>query len=403
MAQIKITKTTKPSTSIRAKQVCGMFDAPIEDKQTKEWIIDANYEEKDWNIGLIVGPSGSGKSTILNEHFGNELKLDWSKPSVLDDFSDNFSINEISQVCSAVGFNTIPSWLRPYHLLSNGEQFRINLARLLLETPKDKSILVDEFTSVVDRQVAQIGSHAVQKYVRKNNKQFIAASCHYDIIDWLQPDWIIDASNCRFEWRRLQQRPKLDISIKPVGYDAWKLFAPYHYMSADLNKVAKCYVLFVDNRPASFVGLLPMPHPKAKNIWRISRWVTLPDWQGIGLAFVLADTIGAIYKHMGKRIRTTPAHPALIRACDNTKNWKLTTKPGFKPQSSVQKMKSPRCDGKAGKKRNIKSTNKQTKEWIQSSRPCASFEYCGPIWPNKEEAVELIKNCHGSASALFKK
>ena len=40
---------------------------------------------------------------------------------------------------------------------------------------------MDEFTSVVDRQVAQIGAHAIQKYVRKHGRQFVAVSCHYDI------------------------------------------------------------------------------------------------------------------------------------------------------------------------------------------------------------------------------
>ena len=28
----------------------------------------------------------------------------------------------------------------------------------------------------------------------KQNKQFIAISCHYDIIEWLQPDWIFDTN-----------------------------------------------------------------------------------------------------------------------------------------------------------------------------------------------------------------
>ena len=51
---------------------------------------------------------------------------------------------------------------------------RVELARLLIEN--DEPILYDEFTSVVDRQVAQVGSYAIQKYVRKQNKQFIAIS-----------------------------------------------------------------------------------------------------------------------------------------------------------------------------------------------------------------------------------
>ena len=400
MPQIAITKRTSPSNSTRAKQVSGMFDLPASTEQVKTWKIDAPYEEKDWSVGLIVGPSGSGKSSILNEHFGGEAEYDWGASSVLDDFSSSLSIEDITNVCSAVGFNTIPSWLRPHALLSNGEQFRIGLARALLESTPDQPIIIDEFTSVVDRQVAQIGSHAVQKWVRKKKRQLVVASCHYDIIDWLQPDWVIDASHCSFEWRRLQQRPELDISIRPVTYDAWNLFAPFHYLDASLNPAARCYVAFVDGRPASFVGIMPAPHPKRKNMWRISRWVTLPDWQGLGLAFVLANAVAGSYKHLGQGLKTTPAHPALIRACDRAPEWKMTKAPGFSALSGNKKKITLQVwNGKQGAKRT--STSQAAKTWAQGSRPSAVFEYVGPAWPEQKEAFDLLLAAHGSKSKLF--
>ena len=68
---------------------------------------------------------------------------------------------------------------------------RVDLARALLE--KDK-ICFDEFTSVVDRQVAKTACIAINKAIKKTNKQFIAVSCHYDILDWLQPDWVFDTN-----------------------------------------------------------------------------------------------------------------------------------------------------------------------------------------------------------------
>jgi ABC-type ATPase with predicted acetyltransferase domain len=75
--------------------------------------------------------------------------------------------------------------------LSNGEQFRAGLARLICDAP-DK-VVVDEFTSVVDRQIAKIGASAFAKAWRKNKgKQIVLLSCHYDIIEWLQPDWVYD-------------------------------------------------------------------------------------------------------------------------------------------------------------------------------------------------------------------
>jgi hypothetical protein len=115
---------------------------------------------------------------------------------VIDDFAGTLSMEQVSSACQAVGFNTIPAWLRPFYVLSNGERFRVELARRLLEL--SDPIVVDEFTSVVDRQVAQIGAHAVQKYVRRNKRKFVAVSCHYDIVDWLQPDWIFEPATMHF-------------------------------------------------------------------------------------------------------------------------------------------------------------------------------------------------------------
>ena len=96
----------------------------------------------------------------------------------------------------------------------------MDLARRLLELPDP--ILCDEFTSVVDRQVAQIGSHAVQKHVRKLGRKFVAVSCHYDIIDWLQPDWIFEPATMAFTRRSLQQRPTLECVVSRVPYAAWQ-------------------------------------------------------------------------------------------------------------------------------------------------------------------------------------
>jgi hypothetical protein len=140
--------------------------------------------------------------------------------------------------------------------------------------------MVDEFTSVIDRQVAKIGCHAVQKLIRKQQKQFVAVTCHYDVVEWLQPDWMLEPATMSFQWRSLQRRPALDVEIARVGHDAWKLFAPFHYLTADLHRAAACYVLFVEGVPASFAGVLHRPHPKVDDIKGVSRLVTLPDYQG---------------------------------------------------------------------------------------------------------------------------
>jgi ABC-type ATPase involved in cell division len=205
---------TDVSLSPRARQLRGMFDVPEGGHQTLSWMIDAPLEDRVWNIGLIVGPSGSGKSTILKT-FGQPTELSWSGGSVIDDFRSDLGMRDVAEACGAVGFNTIPAWLRPFSVLSTGEQFRATMARSLLEA--DGLVLVDEFTSVVDRQVAKIASHAVAKYARRSGKRMIVASCHEDVIDWLQPDWIIRPDVGTFETREVSPRPKSRSRSRPAS------------------------------------------------------------------------------------------------------------------------------------------------------------------------------------------
>ena len=75
-----------------------------------------------------------------------------------------------------------------------------DFSRIIKNSLSDKEIICfDEFTSVVNREVAKIASYAISKCVKKQNKKFIAISCHYDIIDWLEPDWIFCTDNMKFE------------------------------------------------------------------------------------------------------------------------------------------------------------------------------------------------------------
>lgn len=341
-----------------------MFDVPPQDKCRLEWKLDFPYNIEPWNVGLIVGPSGSGKSSVMNHVFGVSPPLTWGEKSVVDDFGKGLTVEDIAGVCQAVGFNTIPAWMRPYAVLSNGEKFRVDLARRMLELPDP--VVVDEFTSVVDRQVAKIGSHAVQKFVRKTGRHFVAVTCHYDVIDWLQPDWVLDMATRSFSRRLLQRRPNLDCVVGRIPYAAWSVFAPFHYMTAELNRAARCFGLWADGSLAAFAGMLHRPHPKADDIMGCSRLVTLPDFQGMGLAMVLIEKIGAAYRALGKRVHTYPAHPSLIRAFDKAPEWRLEKKPGV-------------FSARAG----ANSTAKM------GGRPCAVFEYTGSAM-SRADAEQLL-------------
>lgn len=371
--KIDIAVETQVSRSTRARQLEAIFDVPATERSRIEFKGDFPIDapDRDWQVGLIVGPSGSGKSTILSRMFAQSRELQWGAPSVIDDFAAQFSIKDIASICQAVGFNTIPAWLRPYGVLSNGEKFRVEMARRMLEAG-DEIITVDEFTSVVDRQVAQIGAHAVQKYVRAHGKKFVAASCHYDIVDWLQPDWILEPATMKFTWRSLQRRPSVACELARVEYETWREFAPFHYLTADLNKAARCYALLVNGRAAAFAGVLYRPHAKVNDIYGVSRLVTLPDFQGLGLAFALVDRLGALYRACGFRLHTYPAHPVLVRGFDKSSAWIMHKRPGAFSTAKVGP--NGALAGSFG------------------GRPCAVFQYAGPAHPDVDEARALISS-----------
>lgn len=505
----------------RVEMLETMFEVPTQEKLSVHLGGQISLEERPWQIGLIVGPSGSGKTLLLEELFGKPSLLEWTHKSVIDDFDQYLSMEDISRVCQSVGFNTIPAWMRPYSVLSNGEKFRVEVARRLLDAAP--TITIDEFTSVVDRQVAQFASYAVSKYVRSTERQFVAASCHYDIIEWLQPDWILEPGReCKLTWRSLRPRPPITVSVSRVKYETWKLFRDFHYMSQDLNKAARCYGIFVEgeedrfgylgsrssreeispqdrglldllrdggelrdstdgsrgfsgsspmaeldkggrgcetgeeklytepitsdrhsttetsdipivhkstnggeaniqqvlrrrnplrpdvseqssdnperplsrsspsgsgdagngglglrtdrisnqhtrSRIASMCGILHFPHPKVKDICRFTRMVTLPDFQGLGLAMHLANTVAAAYKSMGKRLHSYPNHPAWIRSYQRNKDW-------------LQIKSSGEFSPRRGKSSTVAGFG---------DRRCAVFMYIGHSM-NLEDAKKLI-------------
>jgi ABC-type glutathione transport system ATPase component len=172
-----------------------MFDLPPATESRSSFTVEMPSLQDKWSVGVIVGPSGSGKTTIARQAFGDRLVQHWDWPSdqsILDGFPANMGVREITQLLGSVGFSSPPAWLRPFHLLSNGEQFRVSVARSLAETSTcsvqgmPEMAVVDEFTSVVDRTVARIGSSAISRAVRRTGQRFVAVTCHYDVLPWLQ-------------------------------------------------------------------------------------------------------------------------------------------------------------------------------------------------------------------------
>lgn len=312
--------------SYRAACVRSLFNA-----DSGDFILDADLpiEAAPWQIGLVVGPSGSGKSSLGERIWGRAAMCRggrWPKDKPIIDAiapDKDGDWQTVTAAFSAVGLGDVPAWLRPYRALSTGEKFRAELARLICEAPE--RVVVDEFTSVVDRQIARIGASAFARAWRSTGGQAILLSCHYDIMDWLAPDWIFDTGGDGFRWTRgCLQRPGIELEIRQTGWEWWPLFEPHHYLRPPNAIAAVCYVGFVRGRP---VAHLAVSTRQGLVEARACRLVVLPDWQGMGIGTRFLNTVCDLWRRgenrYGKPMRTLfhTSHPGLAAALRRSPLW----------------------------------------------------------------------------------
>lgn len=360
MPHFDIIRQSKPEKSFRVASVMGSFD--LQDNSIKERFTgDINLDD-DWQIGLIVGNSGTGKTTIARELFPDAYitQYDYTHESILDDMPKEASMQDITKVFTSVGFSSVPSWLKSYAVLSNGEKMRVDLARAILENKE--LIVFDEFTSVVDRNVAKVGSFTIQKAIRKTKKRFIAVTCHFDVEDWLLPDWVFDTNSMTFRKCEGQKknRPKCELKFyetKEKDY-YWNIFGKYHYLSHIHHKGAKVFIATLNDELCAFASVLPFPHPRKKNFYKEHRIVVFPDYQGIGIARNFTYFICDLLKKEHKGWITTTSNPMRIESLKRDANFKCT--------------RIGRTSTGAGK-----IQNKFIKGSTSSARITASFEYIG--------------------------
>jgi ABC-type nitrate/sulfonate/bicarbonate transport system ATPase subunit len=357
-------------------QLEGLFAVPPSQRTELSWQVELPIDERAWSIGLIVGPSGSGKSTIARHLWPSELAREYTWPerrSVLDAFPSGMSIKSIVALLSSVGFSDPPSWVRPFRVLSTGEQFRVTMARVLADA--DTLAVVDEFTSVVDRTVAQIGSTALARTIRARQQRFIAVTCHEDVEAWLTPDWVYRPASNEFHWRELQRPPAITLQVARVHHSAWVQFRHHHYLDTDLNKAALCFVAFWRDHPVAFVAALGFPHRYVPG-WRLHRLVCLPDYQGVGIGVALADFVSSVLHVGGRHVFRTAAHPAVVAHCAQSKLWEMRRGPSLNLVSSPSESRKGADPNRSSMKR-------------ASDRLTVGFEYVGPQASNQQASTLL--------------
>ena len=164
-------------------------------------------------------------------------------------------------------------------------------------------------------------------------------------------------------WRGCLQRPELRLAVRRVPQCVWPHFARHHYLAGGLAASATCYAAFwpelqarsgelgtrndedsqlrtpssgaPHSRPIAFCAVVASLGWKQTK--RITRLVTLPEFQGLGIASRLAETVAAHEQAKGHRVTITASHPAILAHCSRSPRWTYlgTKKTGSTRQRSA--------------------------------------------------------------------
>lgn len=327
LKKYKVLLQSQPSESFRCTKAAQSLDINVAEKLKHELVIEADLQT-DFSIGMIIGNSGSGKTTLAKSIFGENVfkeRLDASRP-VIEQFPDSMSYEECSDMLNGIGLTSVPCWIRPASTLSNGQKARAEAALALCS--EDKLVVIDEWTSVVDRTVAKVMSHCLSKFSKKfSDKKIILISCHFDIIDWINPDWIIDCNKQEYTDRRLlrpdfKRSEKLAFDIRSTTWHPWRMFAKYHYLSHNILAASKCFGLFHGSQQIGF-GAYTSYLPGRQNILYSNRVVIHPDYCGFGLGLKFVNMTASHLKGQGFDIRAKFSSIPLLKARQkDKKNWR---------------------------------------------------------------------------------
>jgi energy-coupling factor transporter ATP-binding protein EcfA2 len=332
MQNFELTLTSPVATSFRATKAANSLDIDAKKKSEHHFKVQADVKSE-FSIGLIVGASGSGKTTLAKHIWGNDCFkeiLDVSKP-VIEQFPETMTYDEIATMLCGVGLTSVPCWIRPAFTLSNGQKARAECA--LQMSINEEFIVIDEWTSVVDRTVAKVMSHCIQKYARKTNKKIVLLSCHYDVIEWLNPDWVIDANKQEYEnrrllWRNFRRTEQIEFSIYETNRSTWPFFSQYHYLNEKLAGGKQFfYGLWCGKNQIGFLAFTNyVPFRKdrpTKMQLHFNRLVIHPDYCGFGLGIHFLNKCSDILHHANYEIMGKFSSMPVYNALKSNNNWRL--------------------------------------------------------------------------------
>jgi GNAT superfamily N-acetyltransferase len=326
MTRIEIEQRCVVPETYRAARVRSLFNVSPEAGAIFRTACEIPLDEDRWQVGLVVGPSGSGKSSIGRRCWGGAAYLEgfeWGGGPIIEEIAPAAPFDAVAGALSAVGLGSVPSWLRPHGVLSTGERFRADLARALL-CGRDR-LVIDEFTSVVDRQIARVGAAAFTKaWRREPGRKVVLLSCHRDIVEWACPDWILDTEDMSLQRGSLRRRPPIRIDVFQTAWRPWALFEAHHYLKLPLMIGATNYVALNRGEPVAHVAVATTTGLKSA---RMCRLVVMPEWQGVGVGVRFIEWVAEEWlagrNRYGKPMTTVfhTSHPGLAAALRRRPGW----------------------------------------------------------------------------------
>ena len=153
-----------------------------------------------FKVGVLVGPSGTGKTSLLRK-FGEVHDPSWDG---LDSVMQHGAFaclptSQAHELLTAVGLSDVQGRL-PFHCLSDGQKARADTAALLAPllnagcASETKFVVIDEFTSLLDRTGAQGLGESIGRYIvaHQEVRGVVLATCHQDVLPALASVKVLD-------------------------------------------------------------------------------------------------------------------------------------------------------------------------------------------------------------------
>lgn len=302
----------------------------------------SNQIPTSFKLGVVVGSSGTGKTRLVSSLEGYSfVEFTWDDRTIIEQLHED--PKEAVQMLYNVGFSSIPQWFLKYEQLSEGQKFRCYLARCLNRS----HLIIDEFTSKLDRLTARNTAYNLSKFIHSSNTtNVIIVTPFRDIVTYLQSDWIYDTSTNVFttdsmfvkvRWTLTFDDDIQDIDnhvlhVRKVSYKDWEPYAKHHYLSSNIVSSSNCYEAVCGCEgvvvPIAFIAVANLPTGGFK-ARREHRLVVLPEVQGMGIGATFSEFIANFFVTGGFRYYCKTSHPKLGEYRNaHTEKWAPTGKNG---------------------------------------------------------------------------